>query len=507
VKPRCLIYVRVSSKKQAGSDKSSLDEQEKACRKFADSKGWQVVEVVREAYSAKNKTSRPGLDQAREFARAGGADIILLDVVDRLLRPDETIADGMHLTDQIRREDKTDLEFARGLQTDDPLLNSLLEALQLYRAGADNRDRARRVKLGRLASVKSAAEQQNAFPFRLKYGYTKLADKSVAIHEGEAETIKQIFAWYVDQVPVLEIRRRLVADKIPTRHRSKGWAPSTLGSILSRAEEYSTGKVMRELYGQEFEFQLPPIINKQTARKAITLRKQNAKDHARKAKHVRRDYLLVGLVKCDCGRKWQARSPRRGTGEGTYRCTMTYHEPENVHKHCPGTWNAPKLDALVWDMVHDALLSEDPLYEWIQFPRAGKTKKALSAQIQKVQKSLAKYPGQRERVLDDRREDLITKDEFKEQVNKIASAHASDENRLTEYQAQLDLTNGEATVVFKAQELLNELRKSAGDAREFELKRELVLRIVDHVHVHEGEIDVYLSLQGVGEVKLSGGVV
>ncbi len=81
---RCIIYSRVSTDAQE-RDGTSLVTQELACRDYARSNGWTVVEEVRDAASGFT-LERPGMVRVREVLRQGCADVVLSYAVDRLAR-------------------------------------------------------------------------------------------------------------------------------------------------------------------------------------------------------------------------------------------------------------------------------------------------------------------------------------------------------------------------------------------------------------------------------------
>lgn len=85
----CVIYCRVSTAKQAQQGES-LDEQERACRKIAEERGWQIVpnnQVFREPFSGR-KDHRPVLDEIMKYIKdhPGQVDVFIIRVIDRITR-------------------------------------------------------------------------------------------------------------------------------------------------------------------------------------------------------------------------------------------------------------------------------------------------------------------------------------------------------------------------------------------------------------------------------------
>jgi len=86
---RCVIYCRVSSERQAAEGLTSLDEQEAACRRFAESKGWRVVEVYREEGGTGTvdlDPKRPEWVRVDRAAREGQFEVVLFHKWNRVAR-------------------------------------------------------------------------------------------------------------------------------------------------------------------------------------------------------------------------------------------------------------------------------------------------------------------------------------------------------------------------------------------------------------------------------------
>ncbi|UWQ35834.1 recombinase family protein [Leisingera aquaemixtae] len=62
---KCLIYCRVSSRKQE-REGSGLSGQERSCRDYAKSKGYRVVQVIDDVFSGAY-SDRPGIKRLEQF--------------------------------------------------------------------------------------------------------------------------------------------------------------------------------------------------------------------------------------------------------------------------------------------------------------------------------------------------------------------------------------------------------------------------------------------------------
>lgn len=82
---RAVGYVRVSTEEQA-REGISIGAQEERIRALAIAKGWQLVEIIRDAgYSGKN-LNRPGARSVIESCRQGTTNVVVVYKVDRLTR-------------------------------------------------------------------------------------------------------------------------------------------------------------------------------------------------------------------------------------------------------------------------------------------------------------------------------------------------------------------------------------------------------------------------------------
>src|SRR5260370_11195542 len=84
------LYCRVSTERQAVGDKTSLDRQEKNCRRTAEKLGLDITAnadyIIKEAHSASDPDDRPGLERLLAAAARHQFSYVLMDVIDRTTR-------------------------------------------------------------------------------------------------------------------------------------------------------------------------------------------------------------------------------------------------------------------------------------------------------------------------------------------------------------------------------------------------------------------------------------
>jgi site-specific DNA recombinase len=82
---RAASYARVSTEDQATDDKTSLSEQLRGNRLYADANGYEIVDEIAEDVSGRKRTT-PGLEKIRDLAESGAIDVVLVYKWNRLAR-------------------------------------------------------------------------------------------------------------------------------------------------------------------------------------------------------------------------------------------------------------------------------------------------------------------------------------------------------------------------------------------------------------------------------------
>ena len=111
-----------------------------------------------------------------------------------------------------------------------------------------------------------------------RYGY-KRNDDVIEIVEEEAIWVRKIFEWYINRVPLMEIRQRLIEANAPqkgsSRTRKIQWARSSIQAILNAAKEFSFGIKLQSRKGEVFQIPIEPILTPEIYDQFITVRKKN----------------------------------------------------------------------------------------------------------------------------------------------------------------------------------------------------------------------------------------
>lgn len=273
----------------------------------------------------------------------------------------------------------------------------------------------------------------------------------MVIVEEEARWVHQIFAWYVARVPLMEIRRRLIAAGAPQKGSSRPpkiqWSVTVIQAMLINAQSYASGVKIQRRIGEEFQIPIEPIIDLATLQRVLDRRAAN-KRHP--ANHQKADYLLGGLIKCACGRTWAANTRtlktdragntiRRKTPNGNI-CAASEH-PEHVSPDCPRSIGSKKADDLAWSKVRTALDNPDLLIagaqEYVDQLRS-QAESILKDQAA-IQARLDGFESERQNVIRLARKNLITDDELSLQLVELDLNDLNARKALAECQQIVDL--------------------------------------------------------------------
>ncbi|MGD8457202.1 MAG: recombinase family protein [Anaerolineales bacterium] len=361
IKKRAVIYVRVSTEKQ--SEKSSPEDQEKACQELAERKEYEVIKMYSDIGTGESLSLRPGYQQLLKDAEAGKFEVLLAWKQDRLFRG--YMYTGFIETMALVENSKVEIDLAA------ETFDETMAGIKAVMAKEENRVRVERTNQG----VKARLRDGKIWGIGKKYGYSRTDAGEAAINKIEAKWVKQIYTWYLEDIPVRKISRKLVKAGAPQKRKGKlktHWPTPIIYRIL-KDETYSSGIHKVKRAGEVFDIPVPQFIDPADYQMVQAKMKKNRTYPARRTKHK---YLLAGLVTCPCGLKWGAysrtRQQRYGYKPGTYPVTFGYYRcsrttntgrKEDRHPKCPGTKGVKRLEDYVWKKVSEVIRSPEILLE------------------------------------------------------------------------------------------------------------------------------------------------
>lgn len=491
---RAAIYVRTSSDHQG--EKSSPDEQEADCRALAEQQGLTVVKVYRDIskYRVKSRlvdpsgtrTDRPGLVALLEEASQGHFEVILAWREDRLYRGMR----AMLLVLDVVQQYNIEVMLAR------ETFDSKMAPLKAWVAQMELEGMRERMTMG----VKARLRAGKANTGQDRYGYRRV-DDHIEIVDEEAEWVQQVIDWYLEGLPKLEIRRRLIAAGVPQKGssipRKIEWAISSIDAIIFNSEAYASGKKRYTRKGEVFEIPCPTIIDWATHLKVLEKRHANKTYPSR---NVKFNYLAGGLLYCQCDRKWTAVTVRhRGkrkhhkTIGGVYQCSERH--PERIHPNCPRTAGAKKIDDLLWQKVKGVIAHPEALLAGarghVEVLR-GQVNEML-AEKHRLEEGISKIVEQRQWIIRQARRGGITEQDMDNQLAELSAQEASLHTDLASKVSHIelvDLGDWEAQITETIDRLRRQIKlldaePQTEEARQqqFDLKRRIVEFLVDRVMI------------------------
>lgn len=279
--------------------------------------------------------------------------------------------------------------------------------------------------------IKARLRAGKANAGRDRYGYQRNGE-IIEVVEDEAKWVQQIFAWYNERVPILEIRRRLIQAGVPQKggnaYRKTEWSKNVIQFLLGAAKEYTLGIKTQSRGGETFDIPVEPIIDMATYEKFLQVRQTNINHPAR---HIKQNYLIGGLLYCACDRKWGARTMpamRRNqdgqwvkkTEYGRYYCRQEHEE--HISPDCPRTVASGKADSVVWEKVCEAINKPEILLAQARKMVAELQDNAetIDAELDRIQKELDTLTMERQWIITQTRKGAITESDMDYQLGAIA---------------------------------------------------------------------------------------
>jgi DNA invertase Pin-like site-specific DNA recombinase len=507
---KAAIYIRTSSESQG--EKASPSEQEADCRSLAQEKELTVIRIYRdiEKYRVKNKlvepsglrSDRPGLLAMLKDASRGDFDVILAWREDRLYRGLRSMLLVLETAQQYN------IKILLAKETFDPQI----APIRAWAAQMELESMLDRMTMGVIARLKAGKANTG----QDRYGYVRDGEQ-IHILEEEAKWVRQIFTWYIQKTPLMQIRKRLIAANAPQKGssvpRQIQWSRSSIQAILRSAKEYAYGFKTYSRARQTFHIPVEPIIDMPTYELFVKMRAENTTYLKHRKKN---DYLLAGHMKCACNLTWRARTAahrrsrkgewvERKTPISTYFCSQLHKELRSPE--CPKSVSAKQAEAQVWGKLYEFVMNPDFL-----LAQANELIHELQQNyeyLQKTQKQLLEELDEqfiyRQQVITEARKARRVDADFDEQMRGLYEIEEQLKRKLALIEEKIDTYVGmdwEAKVneyVADLQAGIEELNSAAPQTPEeqhhtFLLKKELVDELVEEAII-DGKRDIQVQFR------------
>lgn len=435
-----LVYSRVSTRKQE-EEGTSLDTQEAACVKHAESLGYTIGRKTREVYSGAELWDRPALARDRADLKTGEFQAVVAFSTDRLSR------DPIHLAIIASECERAGVPLYFVTEPlDSTPEGALIRYVKGYAAQIERekiRERSLRGRKARLELGKIHGAGRELF------GYVR--DKEAGkrtINAAEADIVRRIYTQFVvEKRSIREIARRLDEDGTPPPSVRKvtysdaghvpEWGKSTIHRILTEPaykgdtitwRRKSVGRNGKSIERPENEhIRLPdgttPALVHPAFWDAAQRRLSLNKGGAPRLEHD--EFLLRRMIECAvCGRQMR---PDREHGLRIYRCSSRERHslacgsrrvpaedtmPRDAHPRDAGGRKVklerderealatdPGVETWAWDRISAMLRDPATIAVELQRRHDEGPNPVVEADLSTARKSLAKIDRQQERLV------------------------------------------------------------------------------------------------------------
>lgn len=222
---KCIGYVRVSTDEQASTG-YGMEAQEKAIRAFAESQGYELIDVIKDAgiSGATKPEDRPGFLKVLQLAGEKAFSVLLVWKFDRLAR---NLAYAVTTVNALQDQYNITLRsVTEPIDTATPMGQTIFAVL----AGMAAQERITIVQRT-LAGKKEKAKKGGFAGGPAPLGYVRDKEGGLQLVPEEAETVRRIYSLRKQGRTLQEIADTLNAERVPTK-RGGLWYPGTIRYIL-----------------------------------------------------------------------------------------------------------------------------------------------------------------------------------------------------------------------------------------------------------------------------------
>lgn len=334
-----VVYARYSS---AGQREQSIDGQLAAAHKYAEAKGYTIVqEYIDRAMTGRND-DRYDFQRMLSDTAKKQFSVIIVWKVDRFGRNREEITFNKYRC----KKNGVRVEYVAENMPDGPesvILESVLEGMAEYYS----LQLSQNVKRGLLENAKNHKSVSGSPPF----GYRLTPDKHFEPDPETAPTVRVIFEKYASGQTLFQVNKYLNESGFQTP-RGKPFGRTSLDKLLKNEKYIGIYKFKDIIYDEDA---VPALIDKELFYKVQDMLKKNKRAPVKNWNYS--DYILTGKLYCGhCGEPMVGKAGHGKTGKkyDYYICKKKDKKP--VRKE----W----IEDLVLNEVH-GILEDDEIFQMI----------------------------------------------------------------------------------------------------------------------------------------------
>lgn len=444
-------YCRVSTESQR--DKQTIQTQKRILADFVKAKGWEIFDsYCDDGFSGTSIEGRPAFSQL--LRDADQFDVVAVTDADRLTRSDDPRQRAF--IEYTLKEANVKLAVASTGELLDPknAMHELIHSIKTWIAKED-----RKKLLQRMAEGRKTKTLQGRFLHVPPYGYKK-AKGFLCKDEAESEIVREIFSLYTAGDNTVAISSSLT-QRGYCRRRGGQWCPARVAEVI-RNSAYKG-----EYQSKWGVINCPAIVNPATwkaAQQRLVVNTTNSR------RNTQREYLVRGLIYCDCGSKMTAKTHNR-----KYPYYFCY-------KGCKPYLRADRVDEEVWGLV-SSLVKDPTILKQVILSEPPEKEDDVRKEIERLDKKLGAKQRERGQILRLFRKSLIQEKDVEQQLAEIKTAEEMISRTKEIEGRKLVSIGGERA---KLQDLESALRSIRGDIASytFSQRRELVRLIVPGDKMH-----------------------
>lgn len=491
-------YCRVSTEKE--DQLNSLEAQKKFFADYTSRTGDNLVRLYAdEGLSGTKIKNRKEFLQMMADAESGVFDMVVVKDISRFAR------NTVDLLQNIRKLKSLGIE-TQFLTANMTSMGNSEFVLTIFGALAqeESANTSKRVKFGKKINA-----EKGKVP-NIVFGYDKtLGDYfNLTINEFEAEVIRKIYNWYINEgCGAARIANILNEENIRTKRNCK-WSQNAIcriltnelytGKIINGKEEVSdflTGKRTERDQTEWMVVEKPElrIIEPEVFEKAgEVMRERGRKFNVDKTRQSNK-YLFSTIIKCkECG--WSFRRSVRKYKNTYIKWVCSGHNGKGADS-CPNaiTVDENELIEVLQNYFSEILSQKKNVIKYVvdEFQKVYKAKDENVAYEKELKAQLAKLQNVRQKYMDMYTDDLITRQELNEKIGGSKKEIERLENELK--MVSYHLTKGE-----QLEEILKNTFKEISDIADVrQMTNTTLKKIVQKIEVDkEGNVEIYLRLFG-----------
>lgn len=497
------VYCRVSSEDQA--ERGTIEIQKDFAAKYVNLYNLDVFDY----YCDDGVTGtlplemRPEGKRLLEDAANHKFNTVIFHKLDRLGRKVRVILNAVHDLDEFGVSIKS---MTEPFETETPTGKFLLTTL----AGIAELDRD--TILARMWSgAQLAAKQGRWLGGVVPYGYQIVGKRLVISDEpipgfriSEEDVIEIIYRMAgKEKASCPEIADYLNSLKIPTKYQvdklnnnsttasAMLWHPSRIAHII-RSTTYKGvhqyGKKTTHKGSKLITRSVPAIVSEELWEKANNVLTSN-RLFSRRNSQI--EYLLRGMIRCgNCGYAYVGRPNKRDNTKfyicvGKSKWNYKYYQKERcIGKSLHADW----LDDIVWEKCLEFLKNPEMIYkEKTPLHDDSQPVSNVSYELQQIKIRLKGMSGEREKLLDLYRKEIITEADLKKQIDKLYKEETNLNKKLSTLNDNLpkqELKRSKDSVVALLQDFAKTIQNVDVKELPFELKRSVVKMLIDKVIIY-----------------------